>query len=155
MIVDASAIVSILLAEDDAKAFAAAIGNAKAVHTTPIAVFEACAAVMRERKLQADDATALVGELLATASIEVVAITGLIAEAAVQAFGRYGKGRGHGARLNMGDCFSYASAQAYSFPLLFKGADFEQTDIRNALEPFPPRRSRRPRAQSNPRTSRS
>ena len=137
MMVDASVLVAILLKENDAEGFAGAIGNAKVVYTTPIAVFETCAALMRERKVSAEDATLLVGELLSTAMIEVVTITDLIAEAAVRVFGRYGKGTKHPARLNMGDCFSYACAHAWRSSLLFKGSDFEKTDIRKALERQP------------------
>lgn len=47
----------------------------------------------------------------------------------LDAFDRYGKGRGHPARLNMGDCFAYAMARQRGVPLLFKGDDFGQTDI--------------------------
>jgi ribonuclease VapC len=142
MMVDASVLAAILLKEDEAEAFASAIGNAKVVYTTPIAVFEACAALMRERKVSAEDATLLVRELLATASIQIVTITDLIAEAAVRAFGRYGKGTKHQARLNMGDCFSYACAHAWRSPLLFKGTEFERTDVRKALERKPSGKTR-------------
>jgi ribonuclease VapC len=45
------------------------------------------------------------------------------------AFRRYGKGSGHGARLNYGDCFAYALARSRNEPLLFIGNDFAQTDI--------------------------
>jgi ribonuclease VapC len=48
---------------------------------------------------------------------------------AVDAYNRFGKGTGHGAGLNFGDCFSYALAKAFSEPLLFKGNDFSRTDI--------------------------
>ncbi len=54
------------------------------------------------------------------------------AEIAVDAFRRYGRGR-HPAGLNIGDCFSYALAKATGQPLLFKGEDFSQTDVRKAL----------------------
>ncbi|MCL2715180.1 MAG: type II toxin-antitoxin system VapC family toxin [Alphaproteobacteria bacterium] len=49
--------------------------------------------------------------------------------AAENAYHRFGKGR-HPAALNMGDCFSYAVAVVAKLPLLFKGNDFCQTDIR-------------------------
>jgi ribonuclease VapC len=49
----------------------------------------------------------------------------------VDAFRRFGKGR-HPAGLNFGDCFSYALASATGEPLLFKGSDFSQTDVRRA-----------------------
>lgn len=51
---------------------------------------------------------------------------------ALDAFLRYGKGR-HSARLNLGDCFAYALAAQLDAPLLYKGDDFAQTDIRSAL----------------------
>jgi ribonuclease VapC len=57
-----------------------------------------------------------------------------IADAALEAFVRFGKGR-HPAKLNYGDCFSYALAKTLDAPLLFKGNDFSQTDIRSALQP--------------------
>lgn len=50
------------------------------------------------------------------------------AEAARDAYRRYGKGV-HPARLNFGDCCSYALAVVSGEPLLFKGADFRQTDV--------------------------
>ncbi|MGH7246670.1 MAG: hypothetical protein ACREH9_01065 [Pseudomonadota bacterium] len=46
-------------------------------------------------------------------------------------FARYGKGRGHPAQLNLGDCFAYAVAKNYRTSLLFKGEDFDKTDIRS------------------------
>jgi ribonuclease VapC len=52
--------------------------------------------------------------------------------AALDAYLRYGKGR-HPAKLNLADCFAYALAKALDAPLLYKGDDFSQTDIRSAL----------------------
>lgn len=46
---------------------------------------------------------------------------------------RYGKGMGHPAQLNFGDCFSYALAKSLDVPLLYKGQDLAKTDIRSAL----------------------
>lgn len=51
---------------------------------------------------------------------------------AAAAYRRFGKGN-HPARLNYGDCFSYALAKSYDLPLLYKGNDFSQTDIRSVL----------------------
>lgn len=56
-------------------------------------------------------------------------------EAAVEARLRFGRGAGHKARLNYGDCFAYALAKTRNLPLLFKGDDFLHTDIRPALSP--------------------
>ncbi|MGA0597168.1 PIN domain-containing protein [Enterovirga sp. CN4-39] len=54
-------------------------------------------------------------------------------DAAQVAFRRYGRGRGHPAKLNFGDCMSYAVAKVHGIPLLYKGEDFSQTDIVSAL----------------------
>ena len=53
--------------------------------------------------------------------------------AASDAFDRFGKGIGHPAKLNFGDCMAYAVAKVHDVPLLYKGTDFAQTDIRPAL----------------------
>ncbi len=65
---------------------------------------------------------------LQTANIETAAFDASQAEAARQAYARYGKGN-HPAGLNFGDCFSYALAKIKDEPLLFKGEDFSKTDI--------------------------
>jgi antitoxin VapB len=49
------------------------------------------------------------------------------------AFRRYGKGRGHPAQLNIIDCAAYAVAKVQGEPLLFKGGDFNKTDLQPAL----------------------
>jgi ribonuclease VapC len=61
-----------------------------------------------------------------------IPITGKEAETALAAFARYGKGRGHPAKLNLGDCFAYAMAKNHGAALLFTGDDFGRTDIRPA-----------------------
>lgn len=58
-----------------------------------------------------------------------------VVDLAVQAARTYGKGSGHPAKLNFGDCFSYAVAKSNGLPLLFVGADFAHTDIVPALTP--------------------
>lgn len=72
------------------------------------------------------------GDLIEAFSIEVVALTADVARDAAVAYGQWGKGN-HPARLNFGDCFSYALAQDRNCPLLFVGNDFSQTDIRSAI----------------------
>lgn len=73
-------------------------------------------------------ARARIDELLKLFGIEIVPVSHALADAAVDAFDRYGKGR-HRARLNLADCFSYALAKNRELPLLFKGDDFVNTDI--------------------------
>lgn len=63
---------------------------------------------------------------------EIVPFTAEHAALAREGWRRYGKGR-HPAGLNMGDCFAYALAKARHQPLLFKGDDFAQTDVKAAI----------------------
>ena len=69
--------------------------------------------------------------LLARLEVEIVAHDAALARIARAAFLRFGKGR-HPARLNFGDCASYALAKAHNPPLLFKGDDFARTDVKAA-----------------------
>jgi ribonuclease VapC len=73
-------------------------------------------------------------DLLEIWRIKQVAIDASVAAIAMDAAQRYGRGSGHGAKLNFGDCLSYAVARHLDLPLLFKGGDFARTDIRNAIE---------------------
>lgn len=70
-------------------------------------------------------------------SITIVAFDATMFESASEAFIRFGKGRGHPARLNLGDCLTYAVARVHGLPLLFKGNDFVHTDIEPAYRPAP------------------
>ena len=65
--------------------------------------------------------------------IAVASVDAKVAKLAAEAFLRFGKGRGHPARLNFGDCLSYAVAKHLGAPLLYKGDDFIHTDIESAL----------------------
>ena len=64
--------------------------------------------------------------------LEIVAFSEQHAATALEAWQRYGKGN-HSARLNLGDCMSYATAKLAGEPLLYVGDDFAQTDIESAL----------------------
>ena len=74
-------------------------------------------------------ASRLVDKLLATAGIVIEAVTETQARIAREAYRDFGKGSGHAAGLNVGDCFAYALAKATGEPLLFKGDDFSRTDV--------------------------
>jgi ribonuclease VapC len=78
------------------------------------------------------DAEAAVNDLLKLSTIRVFPVPTEATPLALDAFARFGKGRGHPAQLNMGDCFAYACARHFEEPLLFKGADFSRTDIEPA-----------------------
>ncbi len=70
---------------------------------------------------------------IAAAGITIEPVTEAHARLAREAFRAYGRGSGHPARLNFGDCFTYALAKATGEPLLYKGNDFRQTDIHPAV----------------------
>lgn len=132
MFVDASAIVAILNREPEADAFADAIERSAAPVTSPIAVFEATLGLCRIRHAAVEEAAADVAEFLSVAAIRCLPIASEEADTALVAAARYGKGRGHPAQLNLGDCFAYAMARVRRIPLLFKGDDFTKTDIDSA-----------------------
>ena len=133
MFVDASAIVAILTREPDADELADALDAAREPITSAVAVFEAVLGICRKHHASVAEAQGDVREFLAAASIRMVSITDREAETALEAFARYGKCRGHPAQLNMGDCFAYAIARNYRTALLFKGEDFNKTDIEPAI----------------------
>jgi ribonuclease VapC len=133
MFVDASAIVAILTREAEADALADVLESAPSPITSPIAIFEAALGVCRKRHANVDEAEADVRDFLGVAGIRTVPLTEREAETALAAFSRYGKGRGHPAQLNLGDCFAYAVAKNHRTSLLFKGEDFDKTDIPCAL----------------------
>lgn len=70
---------------------------------------------------------------IAQYEIEVTPVTVEQAKLAREAYRDFGKGSGHPAQLNFGDCFAYALAKVTGEPLLFKGKDFSYTDIESAL----------------------
>jgi len=130
VIIDASAVLAILLAEPDAGRFAEAIEAAEDVRISPVNYLEAAVVIDRKRD---PIASRRLDDFLRIAGISIAAVDAAQAEAARAAYRDFGPGSGHPARLNLGDCFAYALARCYGEPLLFKGADFAQTDVTPAL----------------------
>lgn len=124
MIVDTSAIVAILLGEPEAADFIDALLDAPAARMSAATYVEVAVVVDANR----DPVLSARFDELA-AEIEVVPMTRDHADTARQAYRDYGRGTGHPARLNLGDCFSYALARESGEPLLFKGNDFVHTDL--------------------------
>lgn len=125
MIVDTSALVAILLGEPEAALFTNLIANA---HSCRVSVVSRVELTIVQAKLAGPDAPRQAELYMQQAGIieePVTVAQGLLAR---NAFLDYGKGR-HQAGLNFGDCFVYALAKAMNEPLLYKGADFAQTDI--------------------------
>ena len=130
MIVDASAIVAILFDEPERSAFIAAMGAAQHVGMAATTWVEASMVVDRHGD---GSAAALFKELMESLDIKVIAFTAAHGVAARAAFNAYGRGSGHPAKLNYGDCMAYAVATFEGEPLLFKGEDFAATNIVPAL----------------------
>ena len=128
MVIDASAIVAIAFNEPETKSFRERIADDPVRLISAATVLET-AMVIETRLGEAGGAE--FDLWLHKANVEVVAVTADHADQARRAWRRYGKGR-HPAGLNFGDCFSYALASLTGEPLLFKGNDFAQTDIRAA-----------------------
>jgi ribonuclease VapC len=128
MFVDASAIIAIMTRESGREALSERLESVDSAATSPLAVFEAVAAIVRKEKITVARAEVLVQEFLRRAGIEVASIDAEVGQVAVDAFDRYGKGR-HPARLNICDCFAYAMAKRHGVPLLYKGDDFSHTDL--------------------------
>lgn len=129
--VDTSALTAILLGEPEAAAllralaFAARPGLCAANRTELFLVIQA---------RLGDPGIARARELLRRQQIETVVLDESLADAAADAYRRFGKGR-HPAGLNVGDCFAYALAAREQVPLLFKGDDFGMTDVGDARAP--------------------
>lgn len=129
MFVDASAFLAILLREPEADRLSDAIEAASRRYTSAVAIFETVAGLMIRKDLPRTLAEERVRAVLASADVEVVPLTDEIGRIALDAFDRYGKGRGHPAQLNMGDCFACACAKVLGAGLLYKGNDFSRTDL--------------------------
>jgi ribonuclease VapC len=125
MIIDTSALVSILDQEPEAERLAYAIATASERMLSAANLVET-GIVMQVRR--GDEAVRDLDLLLAKLEIEIIAVSAKQANLARKAFQRFGRGR-HPARLNFGDCFAYALAKDSGASLLFKGEDFSQTDI--------------------------
>jgi ribonuclease VapC len=134
MFIDSSALVSLLAKEPDQQRVVVAIGLAEVRRTTPLVRLETAMVLSTLLNVEPEVADASLSATFEEAGIEVVAITDALAQAAVVAFARYGKGRGHPARLNLADCLIYAAAKAADLPLLFIGDDFSRTDIKSVLD---------------------
>jgi ribonuclease VapC len=127
MIVDASAILAVLLKEPESDAFMRAFSSEDEMHISPINYLEACVRLIRRKEDPGQ-----VDRLMETAAIRLVDTTLEQAKFAREAYQRFGKGN-HPAELNLGDCFAYALSKARDEPLLFKGDDFRKTDVEAAL----------------------
>ena len=130
MILDTSAVIAILRDEPEAPQFAKAIEAASHRRISAVNYVEAAAVIDGSRD---PVASRQFDDLLREAEVTIEPVTKIQARIARDAYRDFGKGSGHPAKLNFGDCFSYALAKVTDEPMLFKGADFPYTDIEPAL----------------------
>ena len=129
MVIDTSALIAILFGEPEALSFTRAIADESRKMISSFNALES-GIVVEARKGEAGGRE--LDLLMHRARIEIVAMNADQAELARAAWRKYGKGN-HPAGLNIGDCGAYALAKYSGEPLLFKGNDFNQTDIRAAI----------------------
>ena len=131
MIVDTSALIAVLRAEKDAIRHARALaGKGYPKRISAANYLEAGIVIDSARD---PIASRRLDDLIQRAGVIIEPVTADQVRIARDAYRDFGKGRGHPAGLNFGDCFAYALARARNEPLLFKGDDFRLTDVEAAL----------------------
>lgn len=126
MIIDSSAIVAIVRGEPEAEPFLAAIKKQSSAEMSAGNYLETGIVIDSDRDAML---SAGLDHLLVQLGIEVVPITPHHARLARQAYRDFGKGSGHPAKLNFGDCLAYALAMERGEPLLYKGDDFAHAGL--------------------------
>ena len=130
MIVDSSAMVAAIKREPDAIQLSCAMDSAKSLSMSAASYLETSIVI---DSLRSPAQSARLDELIKELGMTIEPVTVEQAHLARQAYRDYGKGSGHPANLNFGDCFTYALAREKREPVLFKGDDFIHTDLRSAL----------------------
>jgi ribonuclease VapC len=131
MYLGTSAMIALIAGEDDAEDLARRIDEAPTnLITSPVSITEAVVRFATMKAITILESQEIVAAFLSALKVQTISITPEIGNKAVRAYAQYGKGTGHGAKLNLADVFSYACAKAYRVPLLYKGSDFSQTDLR-------------------------
>ncbi len=129
LVIDTSAVMAMLLLENDAEALLDIAARAAVVHLSAASRLEL--GLVAESARHGVEPTEM-EQLLLALRVQLVPFDQHQLHWALEGWRRYGKGR-HRAALNLGDCFSYGLARALNAPLLFKGTDFAATDILAAL----------------------
>jgi ribonuclease VapC len=137
MIVDTSGMVAMLRGAPDAARYAESLRQAGGARISAATYVELAAVIDGQGDPVLSGA---IDELLRTFNITIEPVTEAQARHGRDAYQRFGKGSGHPARLNLGDCFAYALARDLGEPLLFQGQDFALTDIELVIEPIKERR---------------
>lgn len=132
IVIDTSALVAILFGEPEREVFLDLVQGATRVLVSTPTVLETRMVVHGRR---GERAVLVLDDLLGLPMFDIIAPGERELRAAYAAFVTYGRGSGHPAGLNYGDLFSYAVAKVRGLPLLFKGEDFDKTDIEAVWRP--------------------
>jgi len=127
--VDASVVVAILGREEDWREMADLLELYPRRLWSPVSHWECVPALVKRLRRSESSVRALLTDFIQDNAFELVAIGEREAAVALDAHAQYGKGSGHPAQLNMGDCFAYACARTNGARLLYKGDDFAKTDL--------------------------
>jgi ribonuclease VapC len=130
MIIDTSAVIAILRDEPEVVPYARAIADATDRRVSAVNFIESAVVIDASRD---PIASRRFDDFITEANIFIEPVTEIQSRIARDAYRDFGKGSGHPAKLNFGDCFAYALAKTFGEPLLFKGGDFAHTDIISAL----------------------
>jgi ribonuclease VapC len=131
MIIDTSVLITIVKEEPETAQFSNILEVAEVTRISAANYLESSIVVGRFRNPKL---SARLDEILEDAEVSIEPFTAEQAQIARQAYRDYGRGSGHRANLNFGDCFAYALARVKREPLLFKGDDFVHTDVRSATQ---------------------
>ncbi len=126
MIVDSSALVAVTLNEEDAWDLERKLTQAETLRISAGSLLEVSIVLESKRR---PEVVRVFERLLSQLEIQVEPVTAAHVAIGKQAYREYGKGSGHKANLNFGDCFAYALASETGEPLLCKGDDFRHTDL--------------------------
>jgi ribonuclease VapC len=129
IVVDSSAVIAIFRQEEDAESYARRIAADDDPIMSAANLVETSIVLRGLKKIAPQKAERWLDDFMKTAGIRIESVTLDQADAARAAHLRFGKGTGHSAALNYGDCFAYALAKAMNASLLCKGNDFPLTDI--------------------------
>lgn len=130
MIVDSSAVIAIVQREPDAAILFGAFGRGETASMSVGSLIETSIVIDSRRDPVISNE---LDRFLEQVSMQFIPVDERQARIAREAYRDFGRRSGHPARLNFGDCFAYAAAKALDEPLLYKGTDFGQTDVRSAL----------------------
>jgi ribonuclease VapC len=129
MILDTSAVIAILRDEPESPIFARMIGESTVRRMSAVNYLEAAVVIDGSRD---PIASRRFDDFVRATELIVEPVTEIHAQIGREAYRDFGKGSGHPAQLNFGDCFAYALAKVSGEPLLFKGDDFNHTDVLRA-----------------------